>query len=60
MPDLLTCVTIGARILTLTAAILASLKLLLNGIRGHEIPRGECAACAVSSALFVGLMGWLN
>ncbi len=61
MPDLLTCATIAAKILTL-AWSLASWTCVGFSLRFREQPlrRVHGHGAALGPALFVGLMGWLD
>lgn len=61
MPDLLTCVTIAARILILLWAIDGWLGVALTmRFRGRELAGIEAFGATMGTTLFVGLMGWLS
>lgn len=60
MPDLLTCLTVGARVLVLGYAITQTAKLVFAIAHGREMTAPFMFVHGLSVALFVGLMGWLD
>lgn len=61
MPDLLTCVTIAARIVILTWAIDGWLGVALTmRFKSRELAGIEALGASLGTPLFIGLMGWLG
>lgn len=60
MPDLLTCLTIGARVVVLGYSITMTAKVIVHAIHQKEITGGAMLSWGFSIALFAGLMGWLD
>lgn len=61
MPDLLTCVTIAAKIVSLTLAVVGWIVVgLAMRFTGQPLKAGHTFLTATATALFIGLMGWLD